>query len=168
MSTLLGLLNTAWGNSTMLQRSGGIITDAMKTADANAELRKDSAAPLRNFAKDLDLVLATGRTEGLQLKAAQAARDMVAKGFANGLSDADWAAASLLMSSKSGTSSGLAPAKEYIRSVASGTLFGTLGDLEASLPAPWHESESELVMKASVLNARRGTALAVIDDDPTV
>lgn len=41
----------------MLQRTGGLLEAAMGTADMAAALRAPAAAPLRNFAKDLDFIL---------------------------------------------------------------------------------------------------------------
>ena len=54
---LLALLERSWGNSTMLQRSGALVAAAEGADDATAALFAPSAAPLRNFAKDLDFVL---------------------------------------------------------------------------------------------------------------
>ena len=57
MDELIALLSKAWGNSTMLQRSGGLVSAALSQPDPEAALRAAAAAPLRNFAKDLDFVL---------------------------------------------------------------------------------------------------------------
>ena len=77
---LLALLQRSWGHSTMLARSGGLVLVA---AEANggggeAELEAPSAAPLRNFAKDLDFALRAAEGAGLALPAAIATRDAVA------------------------------------------------------------------------------------------
>ena len=58
VSQLLALLGKSWGNSTMLQRTGGLVQGALGAdGPAEAALAAPAAAPLRNFAKDLDFIL---------------------------------------------------------------------------------------------------------------
>ena len=85
LQPLLQLLERSWGNSTMLQRTGGIMTEALATADVRAALSADAPAPLRNFAKDLDFVLSAAQGVGLSMPATRAARDAVYRAAGIGL-----------------------------------------------------------------------------------
>ena len=67
LAPLLALLERSWGNSTMLQRTGGILAEALAAADVRAALSADAPAPLRNFAKDLDFVLGAARTTAFRI-----------------------------------------------------------------------------------------------------
>merc|ERR1719247_3693641 len=85
----------------MLQRAGGIVANAVRRGGgAAAALAAPSAAPLRNFAKDLDFVLAAAASAKLQLPTATAARQAVRRATAIGKDDADWAYVSELHDGK--------------------------------------------------------------------
>lgn len=92
LRTLLSTLETSWGNSTMLQRSGGIVAEALDgSKDPVEALAVISKAPLRNFAKDLDFVLAAADEAGLHLPTAVAARSVVSRAESADLGSMDWA-----------------------------------------------------------------------------
>ncbi|KAH8055149.1 3-hydroxyisobutyrate dehydrogenase [Aureococcus anophagefferens] len=127
--------------STMLARSGGILRSR---GDAESLKFEVSAAPLRNFAKDLDLVLDAGAACRVALPSAALARGTVARGLAGGYGDADWAA-----------------------------VAGTFGEVsKASLErdeklwAPAAEAADVPRARIAALVARE-PPLCVVDDDPT-
>ena len=64
----------------MLQRTGRVWGEALDAPDATAALTAPAAAPLRNFAKDLDFVLQAAAGSGLLLPATAAARADQARG----------------------------------------------------------------------------------------
>merc|ERR1719424_676678 len=95
LAPLLALLERSWGNSTMVQRTGGIFGAAIDAAEPTAALLTPAAAPLRNFAKDLDYVLAEAATAHLRLPATAAARTAVSRAAGLGRDGADWASVAL-------------------------------------------------------------------------
>ncbi|KAH8092841.1 3-hydroxyisobutyrate dehydrogenase [Aureococcus anophagefferens] len=142
LETLLPLLDVAWAQSTMLARSGGILRSR---GDAESLKFEVSAAPLRNFAKDLDLVLDAGAACRVALPSAALARGTVARGLAGGYGDADWAA-----------------------------VAGTFGEVsKASLERDAEKLWAPAAEAADVARARiaalvaREPPLCVVDDDPT-
>ena len=142
LEALLPLLDVAWAQSTMLARSGGILRTR---GDAESLKFEVSAAPLRNFAKDLDLVLDAGAACRLALPSAALARGTVARGLAGGYGDADWAA-----------------------------VAGTFGEVsKASLERDAEKLWAPAAEAADVARARiaelvaREPPLCVVDDDPT-
>lgn len=172
MGRLLELLERSWGNSLMLQRTGGLVREALGAADVPAALAAPAAAPLRNFAKDLDFVLLAAASANLRLPSTRAARDAVSYAAALGRDHADWAYVSELHSrgAPAWPAAEVAVAAQLQASTApraTPPVFATLGELEASVPPPWHEPERSLLLKCATLAARRGAPLAVIDDDPT-
>ncbi len=158
LEALLALLDRSWGNSLMLQRTGGIVKDALGAADAGAALAAPAAAPLRNFAKDLDFVLLAASSAGLTLPATRAARDAVSYATAISRDGADWAYVSELhgprapawpAATTTTSTSAAAAANANASAAASPPVFATLAELEASLPAPWHEPERSLLLKCA-------------------
>ena len=92
LKALLALLERSWGNSTMLQRTGGLVKDALAAPAATRDaLAAPAMAPMRNFAKDVDFVLLAAKGAGLTLPATRAARDAVSRAAALSLDGADWA-----------------------------------------------------------------------------
>ena len=131
---MLSLLGKAWGNSTMLQRSGRIVSAALGEADPEAALRATAAAPLRNFAKDLDFVLQAAHGVGLQLPASSAARTAVRRAEGHAHDTADWAYVSEMHAAPWAA---LPPAA--LPSTPAGALsrpFERLDELRASVPPP--------------------------------
>ena len=142
LAKLLPLLEVAWAQSTMLSRSGAIVAAC---GDVQGLKMEASAAPLRNFAKDLDLVLAAAEAAKLRLPSAAVARASVARATAGGFADADWAA--------------VAGCVSEIRK----------SDLEATSARLWAdgcESADAAREKISTF-VERGPPLCVVDDDPT-
>lgn len=88
LETLLPLLNGAWASSTMLARSGARL---LETDPAQLAFEA-SAAPLRNFVKDLKLIQDAAAGCGLALPAVDVAAATVAQASARGAADCDWAA----------------------------------------------------------------------------
>ena len=142
------------------------MAEALQSTDPEAALKADSAAPLKNFEKDLDFVLSAAGDAGLDLQATKSARAMVAYATSQGLSTMDWAGVTQLLQTSPGRLSCPGAFRES-PTQAQPRVFEDISSLNASLPPPWHESESELLLRASVLNARRGSPLVVVDDDPT-
>ena len=160
-----------WGNSTMVQRTGGIFGAAIDAAEPTAELLMPAAAPLRNFAKDLDYVLAEAATAHLRLPATAAARAAVSRAAGLGRDGADWASVALQhQEPPAAPSAATAPAAAAPAAAAPAAAprepFRSLAALEASLPPPWREEERALLLRCAALGGRHGP-LAVIDDDPT-
>jgi len=152
---LLKLLERSWGNSTMLQRTGGIFRAALANGTA---LDADAAAPLRNFAKDLDFVLAAAGDAGLDLAVTRAARAAVWWAEGHGLDGADWAA----LSQKHDAPPSIPPAA--VAATTEPRVFSSLAELAASVPPPLRP-EPLLVQCARLAGGR--APVAVIDDDPT-
>jgi len=200
MQTLLDLLGRSWGNSAMLQRTGALVLGAMAKASAasgdvgpgtlayDAALKQalavDSMAPLRNFSKDLDFVLAAAaattttvgegaagrqRRRGLELSATGAARRAVRRAEGLGVLSADWALLTCLHErSPVAAATAAAAAAAMATTAAAPPPFETLAALAASVPpALGPMEELSLRMKCAVLAGRRGCPIAVIDDDPT-
>lgn len=154
LGALMQLLERSWGNSTMLQRTGGIVREALSKG---AALEVDAAAPLRNFAKDLDFVLAAAGDAGLNLAATQAARAVVWRAEGLGLDGADWAVVSQMHAAPPPVPRAAAPETKQ-------RVFSSLAELTASVPAPL--PLEALLLQCARLAGRRAP-LAVIDDDPT-
>ena len=154
----------------MLQRSGGIVSAALSQPDPAAALRADAAAPLRNFAKDLDYVLQAAKGVGLSLPASAAARAAVRRAEGMGVDGADWAHVSEMHACEMHASSPLLKLPSYPPShpphASPPAPLPTLASLHASVPPP-RSDELKLRMRCAVMAAKRGTPLAVIDDDPT-
>ena len=146
----------------MVQRTGGIFGAAIDAADPNAALLMPAAAPLRNFAKDLDYVLAEAATARLRLPTTAAARAAVSKAAGLSRDGADWASVALQHQEPPAAP----PAAAAASAAAPREPFRSLAALEASLPPPWREEERALLLRCAALGGRHGP-LAVIDDDPT-
>ena len=169
IAPLLQLLERSWGNSTMLQRTGGIVQAALASSDTRTALSVDAPAPLRNFAKDLDFVLSAATSAGLSLPSTRAARDAVSRAAALGLDASDWAMVSEFHRHDAPRAAVAAPppAASLALPASRAAVFDSLTELTASLPSEWHEGERALLLRNSVLAARKGTPLVVVDDDPT-
>ena len=82
---LLLLLEKSWGQSTMLLRSGPMVQSALAHGTSldhpsvAESLQQPSAAPLRNFSKDLDFVLEAAAANDLVLPSTTCARATVRK-----------------------------------------------------------------------------------------
>lgn len=162
---LLALLERSWGNSTMLQRTGGIFGAASGAADPATALLAPAAAPLRNFAKDLDFVLHEAAAARLALPATAAARAAVSRAAALGRDDADWASVALQHPTPPHSTAAQPPSAAAARA-APAAPFRALAALEAAVPPPWREEERALLLRCAALGGRHGP-LCVIDDDPT-
>lgn len=169
LTALLQLLERSWGNSTMLQRTGNLVAEALKAPDARAALSAPAMAPLRNFAKDLDFVLAAASDASLSMPSTRTARDAVHTAAALNLDTADWAFVSEMHTPDAPTAppAPLRPAASPALPLSEAKTFATLTELQAGLPDEWHEGERALLLRNGVLAARKGAPLAVIDDDPT-
>jgi hypothetical protein len=151
----------------MVQRTGGIFSAAVDAAEPTAALLTPAAAPLRNFAKDLDYVLAEAATAHLRLPATAAARAAVSRAAGLGRDGADWASVALQHQESPATPPAAPSAAAAAAPAATPREpFHSLAALEASLPPPWREEERALLLRCAALGGRHGP-LAVIDDDPT-
>lgn len=103
---LLELLDRSWGNSVMLQRSGGLLLEAQQqqkqldgVADSDgpfaAIAHMPSGAPVRNLVKDMDLIKAAAKD--LPLSSMRAAHATYHAAADSGLQDADLATLALLV-----------------------------------------------------------------------
>jgi len=150
----------------MVQRTGGIFSAAVDAAEPTAALLTPAAAPLRNFAKDLDYVLAEAATAHLRLPATAAARVAVSRAAGLGRDGADWASVALQHQESPATPPAAPSAAAAAPAATPREPFHSLAALEASLPPPWREEERALLLRCAALGGRHGP-LAVIDDDPT-
>ncbi|KAJ8602417.1 hypothetical protein CTAYLR_001217 [Chrysophaeum taylorii] len=152
LAQLSGILERAWGRSTMLSRASGQLVEAPEAGrfgDRRAFaslLDVASAAPLRNFVKDVALVREAAAAACVRVPSADVAAAALDECAKIGRLDADWAAVTALLGKKPYTSH---------------------AELEAAAPAPiptevaaaWREEIAERVSRAG--------AVPVVDDDPT-
>lgn len=83
IAKLAEVLSGAWGASRMLERNAPVVEERRFGP---------SAAPLRNFVKDLDIIVQLGRTMGVDLPATRQAQKIMQAAAPAGMSDADIAA----------------------------------------------------------------------------
>ena len=124
--------------------------DSLAHPDVQEALHQSSAAPLRNFAKDLDYVLEAAAQSELQLSAATSAREAVRAATEANLDHIDWAAVASRMrldssDTKRARSRGaLLPSQPEVEAAP---VFTSVEALEAALPPLWHEDECALYMQ---------------------
>ena len=139
LEQLLPLLDGAWAASTMLARSGA----RRLGADPARLAFESSAAPLRNFAKDLALVRDAAAGRGLDLPAVRVAAETVAAAAARGAADCDWAAVPSFLARPT-----------------------TANELARAAP-PFSDAVPTAEALRAALAAQASPSLPVVDDDPT-
>ena len=139
LEQLLPLLDGAWAASTMLARSGA----RRLGADPARLAFESSAAPLRNFAKDLALVRDAAAGRGLDLPAVRVAAETVAAAAARGAADCDWAAVPSFLARPT-----------------------TANELARAAP-PFSAAVPTAEALRAALAAQASPSLPVVDDDPT-
>lgn len=139
LEQLLPLLDGAWAASTMLTRSGA----RRLGADPARLAFESSAAPLRNFAKDLALVRDAAAGRGLDLPAVRVAAETVAAAAARGAADCDWAAVPSFLARPT-----------------------TANELARAAP-PFSDAVPTAEALRAALAAQASPSLPVVDDDPT-
>lgn len=158
LAKLRSLLETAWGQSTMLSRCADQLLSAATAALDEESLGSDarpfaslleasSAAPLRNFVKDVGLIEAAASTARIGSPSAATARRTLQRCAAIGRLDADWAAVTALMAKE--------PVEEKWTDI--------LGRAPPLLP----EAVVEQWRRDIVERAAAAGPVPVIDDDPT-
>ena len=124
--------------------------DSLAHPEVQAALHQTSAAPLRNFAKDLDYVLEAAAQSDLQLSATTSAREAVRAATEANLDHIDWAAVAGRMRLKASRperarSRGvLLPSQTEVEAAP---VFTSVEALEAALPPLWHEDECAMYMQ---------------------
>ena len=139
LEKLLPLLDGAGAASTMLTRSGA----RRLGADPARLAFESSAAPLRNFAKDLALVRDAAAGRGLDLPAVRVAAETVAAAAARGAADCDWAAVPSFLARPT-----------------------TANELARAAP-PFSDAVPTAEALRAALAAQASPSLPVVDDDPT-
>uniref|UniRef100_A0A7S3K3S6 Uncharacterized protein n=1 Tax=Aureoumbra lagunensis TaxID=44058 RepID=A0A7S3K3S6_9STRA len=140
LKQLAALLNTSWGQSTMLDRAAGIILNSQATLEVK------SAAPLRNFVKDIALVQAEALRVGVTANCLEPPRNILQHCAQHDLLHIDWAAVSVIASNRKKN-------------------LATLSDIPIPIPA-----ETALQYRhevAKMVHDKRLPVVPVVDDDPT-
>lgn len=156
LAELTKLLEKAWGQSTMLSRSANQLLPLLRESDENVDdrayaklLDTGSAAPLRNFVKDVALVLQAADRARVDVPSARVAQRTLERCGALNHLGVDWAAVTPLLTKK-----------PY-----NGISFQELEEATAPPRVPaevskrWREETRE--------RAARAGPVPVIDDDPT-
>jgi len=152
----------------MLQRTGAIFQTAVEQEDFVKALGEPSAAPLRNFSKDLDFVLEEAERANLKLPSTLASRKAVRIAEGMNIDHVDWAYTSLMHDVAPAFScQSESDASVFGESDLDGTVFHSLSELNASVPPSRLKEGAGYLMQCGVLAGRSGAPLVVIDDDPT-
>eukprot|EP00968_Pinguiococcus_pyrenoidosus_P019700 scaffold2173_cov250-Pinguiococcus_pyrenoidosus.AAC.2 len=167
VATLMEVLQRCWGNSTMLQRSGGIYTDCMLHEDPSVAFLAKSRAPLRNFEKDLMFVDAAASRKGLPLPTTDAAKDAVSRAMRQGFADIDWTGMiHLLLQDARAKHVACVPKPSEAAKTPPGPSTATkktLDSLQASLPREYQMDEYRLAAKNASLQIGRRVPVRVDD-----
>merc|ERR1712166_930924 len=86
---LLEVLGNSWGQSKILLRCGGLISESEKKGDPTT--LETSGAPLRNLVKDLDFVQSAVDSAGINTPVVSAVRAQYKAAIDAGMSEADMA-----------------------------------------------------------------------------
>jgi len=142
LTKLSELLSQSWGHSTMFAR---VATTAIPFAESLAPLLEHkSAAPLRNFVKDVSLVREAAESAGVSATCLAPAAEVLRDCEARDLLDVDWAAVSALASEAT-----------------------SLTSLERKSPPPIQDDVAEGYRADIQERAARAGVVPVVDDDPT-
>lgn len=154
LDALSALLRSAWGQSTMLGRAAAQVVAVPAAAcpgdDARpfaALLDVESQAPLRNFVKDVDLVLSAAAEARVATPSAERARRTLERCARLGRLEADWAAVAAL--------------------VARDPVETTLSELAARAPPRQPATVVDDWRREIEARAAAAGPVPVVDDDPT-